>query len=146
MAFERCAQGCHLRVFQLMIGRFSKSHDLFHLHHSSTHTSNHPRLPHIPWFEIGADSYSYYSLKRIRIPNSIDLIGKRAFSFAHIDEIEFSHPTINPLEIQAFSCLTLKKIVIPRSVEFIGRACFSLPKPHRSSFEFVSAFAKRPFT
>ena len=77
--------------------------------------------------EIGKEAFlERHSLKSVAIPDSVKVVGERAFAGCDgLNELR-SGRGIKKIEKDAFSmCESLKSVVIPGSVEVVGEAAFA---------------------
>ena len=78
--------------------------------------------------EIGRKAFSgRHSLKSVAIPDSVEVVGERAFFWCEgLNELRLGRG-IKKIEKDAFQlCSSLKTVVIPDSVEVVGEAAFAL--------------------
>ena len=84
------------------------------------------RLDGVPVVEIGKEAFSErHSLESVVIPDSVEVVGERAFAGCNgLKELRLGRG-IKKIEISAFaSCSSLKSVVIPGSVEVVGEGAF----------------------
>ena len=76
--------------------------------------------------EIGKEAFSgRHSLKSVAIPDSVEVVGERAFFWCEgLNELRLGRG-IKKIEKGAFwGCSSLKSVVIPGSVEVVGDGAF----------------------
>lgn len=73
---------------------------------------------------IFADAFVYSKLTKIKIPNSVNWIGERAFYNSNIKSLELG-TGVKTIYYRAFaSCQVLESITIPANVEFVASSAF----------------------
>jgi hypothetical protein len=75
---------------------------------------------------IESFAFSFSSLQSIVIPNNVEIVGSKCFSFCKsLSSITFeSNSHLTRIESEAFYESSLQSIVIPRNVEFIDSSAF----------------------
>ena len=76
--------------------------------------------------EIGKEAFSgRHSLKSVAIPDSVEVVGERAFKDCDgLNELRLGRG-IKKIEKEAFAkCVSLQSVVIPGSVEVVGMGAF----------------------
>ena len=84
------------------------------------------RLDGVPVVEIGKEAFSErHSLESVVIPDSVEVVGERAFGWCDgLNELRLGRG-IKKIEKDAFwNCSSLKTVAIPDSVEVVGRWAF----------------------
>ena len=84
------------------------------------------RLDGVPVGEIGKEAFSKKpSLKSVAIPDSVEVVGEKAFyDCKNLEELRLGRG-IKKIEKEAFnSCISLKSVEIPGSVESVGEWAF----------------------
>jgi hypothetical protein len=86
--------------------------------------------------------FEHCSLKAIRIPPSVEVLGDRCFagSKSHRNEVGIlgfgSESPLQKIGDECFDYCSLKSIFVPRSVDIIGRSCFTNVTTRSDRFVF----------
>ena len=73
---------------------------------------------------IEENVFSESSLTSITFPNTLEVIGKKAFAGTRLSNVDFFHSKVKMIDSEAFTRTQLKHITLPSTLQSLGTSCF----------------------